>query len=124
MALFCQLVSVCIGMPSFLAAAVILSLCMLSYAFDGFGFFAVSCCLFSRIPYRVVILSSFILRFLQHTSVAVTVQKDVARIVDKISTLNFDDYYKAFDPQQYADNDIYPNIWFQDEDIDELFEGR
>ena len=54
--------------------------------------------------------------------VAISTQKDVMRIINKISSINFDNYYKAFVPQKYADNKIYPNIWLQDEDKDELFE--
>ena len=47
--------------------------------------------------------------------------EDVERISEKISQINFDDFLKTFNPKQLSKEEIYPNIW-KEEDKAALFE--
>lgn len=58
---------------------------------------------------------------LENDFVGFSSTKDVARILKKINEINFDDFKKDFNPKLLSQQNIYPNIWIQ-ENKDILFE--
>lgn len=46
--------------------------------------------------------------------------KDVKRIVKRINRINFDELEQTFNPKNFEEKEIYPNIW-SNEDKEDLF---
>lgn len=46
--------------------------------------------------------------------------KDVKRIVKRINRINFDELEQTFNPKNFGEKEIYPNIW-SNEDKEDLF---